>query len=142
MDAVRRLLTHPATIRTCQVLIGLIFTTASLGKLGDLQAFAEQVHNFKLLPVAVENLVALTLPWIELVAGFALIFGVRPRSGGVVVSFLMVMFTIGVLIAMARGLDIECGCFGTADGTRVGLIKVLENTVMLVLGLAASVRPR
>jgi uncharacterized membrane protein YphA (DoxX/SURF4 family) len=123
-------------------MIGLIFAASSLAKLGDLHSFAEEVHNFKLLPIALDHLVTMTLPWIELVAALALILGVRARSGAIVVAFLLVVFTTGVVTAMARGLDIECGCFGTADGTRVGLLKVLENSGMLALALIGSLRAR
>jgi uncharacterized membrane protein YphA (DoxX/SURF4 family) len=142
MESFKHWLSHPATVRVCQVAIGGLFAVAALAKLGDIHAFAEQVHNFRLLPTATENFVALTLPWIELVAALALLFGFRARSGGAVAALLVAVFTLGVLIAMARGLDIECGCFGTADGTRVGVAKILQNTGMLALALVASVRPR
>jgi len=135
-------LSHRGTVRASQILIGLLFAAAALAKLGDLHSFAEQVHNFRILPLALENLVAMVLPWIELVAALALVFGVRARSAGVVAAGLMAVFTLAVLAAMARRLDIECGCFGTGDATRVGLFKVLENGAMLALALAASLRPR
>jgi uncharacterized membrane protein YphA (DoxX/SURF4 family) len=141
MEAVQRWLAHPRAIRASQIVIGALFLVASLAKLGDLQAFAEQVHNFRLLPDALDNLSAIVLPWIELIAGLALVFGVRARSGAIIVSALMALFTLAVLIAMARGLDIECGCFGTADATRVGVVKILQNLGMLALALLAARRP-
>jgi uncharacterized membrane protein YphA (DoxX/SURF4 family) len=142
MQGLKRFLADSRTIRVSQILIGLIFAASSLAKLGDMHSFAEEVHNFKLLPIALDHLVAMTLPWIELVAALALLLGVRARSGAIVAAFLMAVFTTGVVIAMARGLDIECGCFGTADGTRVGLVKVLENSGMLALALIGSLRAR
>ncbi len=137
MDAFRRLLSDRRTVRAGQLAIGLIFVTASLSKIGDLSAFAQQVHNFRVAPVWSENLIAMTLPWIELVAALSLILGVRPRSGAAVVTVLMAGFTAGVVLAMARGLDFECGCFGTADHTRVGAIKLAENLLMLGTSLVA-----
>jgi uncharacterized membrane protein YphA (DoxX/SURF4 family) len=142
MGALKRWLTHPVTIRVSQVVIGAIFAVAALAKLGDLHAFAEQVHNFRLLPLGLENLVAMMLPWVELVAGLALIFGIRARSGAWIAALLMAGFTVGVLLAMARGLDIECGCFGTADATRVGVVKVVENFSMMALAVVAGLRRR
>ena len=47
-------------IRGCQILIGLIFVWAALAKLGNLEEFATAVHNFRIVPVAVENLLAVT----------------------------------------------------------------------------------
>ena len=142
MEKMRHWLSRPATVRTCQILIGLLFAVAALAKLGDLHAFAQQVHNFRLVPGVLENFVAMTLPWVELVAALALLSGFRARSAGVVVALLMTVFSLGVLLAMVRGLDIECGCFGTGDATRVGVAKVLQNAALLGLALVASVRPR
>ncbi|MBZ5639142.1 MAG: hypothetical protein LAO51_10375 [Acidobacteriia bacterium] len=137
MDSLRRLLLDRRTIRVGQIVIGLVFATASLSKIGDLPAFALQVHNFRIAPVWSENLIAMALPWVELVAALSLLLGVRPRAGAVVVTALMAGFTVGVILAMARGLDFECGCFGTADHTRVGAIKLLENLAMLGVSLVA-----
>jgi uncharacterized membrane protein YphA (DoxX/SURF4 family) len=134
-------LRHPATIRVAQVGIGLIFVAAGLAKVGDLRTFAEQIHNFRMVPVATEHLLAMTLPWIELVAGMALIVGIRVRDGALLTFVLMAVFTAGVALALTRGLDIECGCFGTTDASRVGLVKLLQNFGMLALAAIACLRP-
>jgi putative oxidoreductase len=141
MEALRRLVSHRRAVRGGQLLIGLIFATASLSKIGDLSAFAVQVHNFRLAPVWSENLIAMTLPWIELAAALSLLSGVRPRAGALIVAVLMAGFTVGVVVAMVRGLDFECGCFGTADHTRVGAVKLAENLLMLGISLLAVRRP-
>ena len=141
MQPLQRWLTHPATVRTCQLTIGLLFIVAALAKLGDLKSFAEQIHNFRMLPLAVENLVAMILPWIELIAGLALVSRVHPRAGAWITAALMVIFTLAVVVAMFRGLDIACGCFGTADASRVGLVKLGQNLGMLLLALGASLQP-
>jgi uncharacterized membrane protein YphA (DoxX/SURF4 family) len=135
-------LTHRRVVRGCQIVIGLLFAWAALAKLGNLGAFALQLHNFRIVPVPTENLLALTLPWIELVAALALILNVQARAGAVVVASLMVVFTGAVVLALIRGLDIECGCFGTADASRVGAVKVLQNVGMLVVAGIGTLRPR
>jgi uncharacterized membrane protein YphA (DoxX/SURF4 family) len=141
MNGIRALLLHRYAVRSAQVIVGVAMGWAALAKRGDLATFAHQVHNFRLLPVALENLVAMTLPWVELVAALSLVLGVRPRAGGVVTSALLAAFTLGVIAAVARGLDFECGCFGTSDASRVGLGKILQNLVMLAFALLASARP-
>lgn len=142
MDGVRRLVAHPVSIRSAQIVIGALFGIAAIAKLADLPAFAQQVHNFRILPVAVENLAAMILPWIELTASLSLVLGIRPRSGGVVAAVLMGLFTVAVASAMARGLDFECGCFGTSDATRVGWEKLLVNLGETALAVIASLRPQ
>lgn len=136
-----RFLERPAAVRTCQVLIGVAFLVAALSKIGDIPAFARQVHNFRVIPQGPENLVAMTLPWIELVAGLVLLGGAHRRSAAIVCFALLAVFTAGVAQAMVRGLDFECGCFGTADHTRVGAFKLLQNLVMLAVAGIASLRP-
>jgi len=138
MDSLRRLLNHPGTIRACQIGIGLVFAVAGLAKIGNPAAFADDIHNFRMVPVALENLVALALPWIEIVAAVALVLGVRARPAAVLAAGLMAVFTLAVIVAMGRGLDIECGCFGTSDGARVGLRKIAENVGLLVMALVGQ----
>jgi uncharacterized membrane protein YphA (DoxX/SURF4 family) len=135
-------LAHPALVRLCQIVIGLLFAWAALAKIGDAQGFAAQVHNFRLLPVALENIVAVTLPWIELVAAMALVLNIRARSGAMLVFVMLAVFTVAIVAALVRGLDFECGCFGTADASRVGFVKVLENVAMLAVAGVSSLRPR
>lgn len=128
--------------RGAQVLLGLLFVYAALAKIVDVPAMAKEVHNFHLVPLWSENLVAMTVPWIELVAGLALVLGVAPRAGAWVTGALLVVFTVGVVAAMARGLSFECGCFGTANATRIGWAKLAENLGMLALAGIGSLKPR
>lgn len=128
-------------IRGAQLGIGLLMGWAALAKLVDLPAFAHQIHNFQILPVPMENLVAMVLPWIELVAALSLVLGVRPRSGAVVTTGLMAVFTVAVAAALVRGLNIECGCFGTSSASRVGVAKLLQNLAMLAVAVVATRAP-
>ena len=109
---------------------------------GDTAAFAMQVHNFRLTPIALENLVAMILPWVELVAGTALILGARSRAAAWICAALMLVFTIAIGQAAARGLDFECGCFGKADSSTVGLTKLFENAGLTLVALVATLRRR
>jgi hypothetical protein len=70
------------------------------------------------------------------------VLGLRARAGGLLAALMMILFTVVVGVALARGLDVECGCFGTADGTRVGTRKVLENAGLTLLALLSTLRPR
>ena len=135
-------LTSTPARRGAQIILGLLFLAASLAKIVDVTSLASQVHNFHLLPFWSEHLVAMTLPWIELMAGLALVLGIRARAGAWLLGVLLAGFTAGIVLAMARGLNFECGCFGTADGTRVGWVKLAENLGMLALAVVGSLRPR
>ena len=129
-------------VRACRIGVGLVFILAALAKIGDPAAFATQIHHFRLLPGVLDNAVAVLLPWIELLAGLAHVLGVRARSGAWLAAAMMIVFTLAVASAMARHLDFECGCFGTADATRVGARKLVENLVITAAALIASLRAR
>jgi uncharacterized membrane protein YphA (DoxX/SURF4 family) len=135
-------LTSTPVRRGAQIILGLLFLVASLAKIVDVTSLASQVHNFRLLPFWSEHLVAMTLPWIEFVAGLALVLGIRSRAGAWLAGALLAGFTVGIALAMVRGLNFECGCFGTADGTRVGWTKLGENLGMLALAAVGSLRRR
>ena len=95
-------LSHPALVRIAGIVIGAVFVVAGLAKIGDPETFAAQVHNFRLTPIVLENLVAVTLPWVELVAGTALILGMRRRAASWICAALMIFFTVAVAQAAAR----------------------------------------
>jgi putative oxidoreductase len=135
MNGLARFLGHPRVIGLCRIAIGLVFLAAALAKIGDASTFARQIHHFRLVPFGFENLLAITLPWIELVLALAILTGVQPRAGSMVATGLMGLFVVVVAAALARGLDIECGCFGTADASRVGVSKLIENVGLLALAV-------
>ena len=139
---IARLLSSPLLIRVCRIAVGLVMLAAALGKIGDPAAFSTQIHHYRLIPAGAENMLAILLPWVELLAGLALVLGVRARSGAWLTAAMMTVFTLAVGVAVARGLDIECGCFGTADASHVGGMKLVENLLFTGAALVASLRLR
>lgn len=125
----------------CQIAIGLVLLVAGLSKIGDVATFARQIHHYRMVPFGLENLLAMTLPWIEVVAALAILLRVQARAGAAVGVGLMGLFVVAVAAAVARRLDIECGCFGTADATRVGLSKLLQNVGLLAVAAVGALGP-
>jgi len=142
VTGVAAILRHRGVSLACQTAIGLVSLAASLTKIGDTATFARQIHAYRLLPFGLENLFAIALPWVELVLALAILLRLHPRAGSVVGAGLAALFVVAVTAALARGLDIECGCFGTADAGRVGAAKLLENIGLLAVAVAACVVPR
>ena len=123
-----------------QLAIGVLFLGAALAKLSDLNDFANQVNHYRLAPVAVVNLIAMVTPWIELLVGLSLVLRVKPRAGAVLALAMMLVFTVAVAAAWARGLDFRCGCFGKAGAQSIGARKFLENVALTLLATAAATR--
>lgn len=134
----RHVLDHPWTMRVAQLALAGVFVAAAVGKIADPAWFAQQVHNFRLAPAWSENLVAITLPWIELVAAIELLIGRRRRAGALLLFALMAFFTMAVGSAWARGLDFTCGCFGKASASHVGSQKFFENVGLTLLAWVAA----
>lgn len=101
----------------------------------DLATFAQDVANYHVPPRELGNLVAITLPWIELLAGGLLVFGIWKRASALVITAMMVVFLAAIGWALAHGYDIRCGCFGTVDARKVGVLALGEDAVLL--GMAA-----
>ena len=106
-----RLLTHPSVILLARWGLGLTFLYASLGKIGNPARFAQEVGNYDFLPESLVTIFALTLPWVEFLAGLCLLVGLRTRAAALLVAIMNVMFIIALAQAKARGLNVNCGCF-------------------------------
>jgi putative oxidoreductase len=114
-----------------RLLVGAIFVYAAMGKVGDPAGFARAVHNYRILPLPLLHPFALMLPWVELLTGLALILGRLSRGAVVLCLGMTMMFTIAVGSALARNLDISCGCFHTDGGASVGLSLLLRDVALL-----------
>ena len=134
--AMKVLLSNPNLVLLSRVFIGLLFIVSSLEKIVDPEAFARSIGNYNLLPLWIAMSFATLLPWLELLCGFSILFGVFLRGSSFLLTAMLVVFTAAVLTAMLRGLDISCGCF-TQDPTsgKIGWMKVLQNLSLLVLTL-------
>ncbi|MBZ0270152.1 DoxX family membrane protein [bacterium] len=110
--------------------LGVLFVAAAWPKLNDPAAFAEAVSHYHLVGDTPGRVLALVLPAVELLVGIALILGVVHHGASLLVFAMMVVFTGAVGIALARGLDISCGCFDTEGGTKVGWGKIGENVAL------------
>ena len=118
-----------------RILLGIVFIYAAISKTSEPEAFARSIENYKLIPMFLINILAITLPWIELCAGLLLIFGISVKENSLILSGLLAIFIIAITISLARGLNIDCGCFGTVGGAKVGIQKLLENFGLLFSGI-------
>jgi uncharacterized membrane protein YphA (DoxX/SURF4 family) len=96
----------------CRILLGLFFVYAGALKISDAQTFAGQVAAYQILPYQWNYVAASTLPWIELICGGLLIANQKVRPASLVIGLLTVVFMIALVSVMARGFEIDCGCFG------------------------------
>ncbi len=105
-------LTWPWASIAARLLVGGVWIAAGVLKLGDPAAAVRAVRAYRLLPEAVVPVVGHGLPALEIVIGGLLVLGLGVRIVSVISGLLFVAFIIGISSAWARGLQIDCGCFG------------------------------
>ena len=105
-----------------RIVISFVFIYAGIEKISDPEAFAISIANYRLLPIS--------LPWIELVAGILMLFGIAVKENSTIIFSMLTIFTITIIISLFRGLSIDCGCFG--KGSQIGMMKLGENTLMII----------
>jgi len=117
--------------------LGVLFVGACLHKIAEPASFALDIATYDILPLVAINLVAIGLPWIELIAGAMLIAGWRVRAASLIIAGMMLVFLVALCIALARGLDMSCGCFASqgAEDDPISRMTVLRDLVWLGLCL-------
>ena len=117
----------------CRVILAAVFIGASLPKIWQPHEFALAVFRYQMVPYALVNVLALILPWIELLAGMALLFSARLRdSANLLISGMLLVFTVAISFNLYRGIDIACGCFTVnAEASHMGALNVVRNLLLL-----------
>jgi uncharacterized membrane protein YphA (DoxX/SURF4 family) len=131
------------------VALGAVFLYASFDKIAHPGEFARIVYHYRLIGPSQEvgpwaaNLLAVTLPWIEVMVGLSLVTGVWRREGAALAAALLLVFVGAVAAALWRGIDIEnCGCFSvTGAGRAAGLKLVLGDAALVLVALLLAFEP-
>ncbi|HEY3325404.1 MAG TPA: DoxX family protein [Planctomycetota bacterium] len=121
--------------------LGGVLFYAGITKVRSGWQFAEAIANFGLLPAQANQILAVVLPWWEILAGVMLIFGVWVRASALLGLMLFLAFTVSVGTAMARGLDIQCGCFSDS-ASRVGMKALGIDIGGLLAAVVVAMRAR
>lgn len=121
----------------CRIILGGVFIYASIDKILHPHAFAKIIHNYQLVPDILVTLPVIILPWLEITAGLFLVAGIFRRASALVLSAMLLMFSVAITINLVRGISFDCGCFSTvatASGTDpLGLL--LRDILLFIPGL-------
>jgi putative oxidoreductase len=128
-----KILNNSYVILIFRIVIGTIFLIAASSKIADPAIFAKELANYKMFPELMINIIAVTLPWIELICSIFIISGIRMKSVSLILGILIIAFNISVLTAMIKGLNINCGCHTKIMAEQVGWKKIFENFGLLLL---------
>lgn len=122
-----------------RLLIGLIFLYAGAVKVWDVGGgqwgaplFARSIANYRLVGGDLAILLSVYLPWLEIAGGLSLVFRRLYAGGLILLTFLALLFAGALGSAVARGLNVDCGCFGSAAATPAA---ALTRDLLLLAGL-------
>jgi uncharacterized membrane protein YphA (DoxX/SURF4 family) len=118
-------------------ILGLTFVYASSYKILSPAEFAKIVYGYDLFPAVLINLIAIILPFLELTAGLALIFGIYPRSAAIIINGLLLAFIVVLSINLIRGHEFHCGCFSAGEGghTETPEMTIVRDIIYFIIGL-------
>ncbi len=128
-----------------RLVVGGVLVVAGAIKLPDPAESVRAVRAYDLLPESVVPTIGYLLPALEVVVGVLLIAGLLTRYAALVAGLLMVAFVVGIASAWARGLRIDCGCFGgggfDADATEKYPWEIARDVGLVLLSGWLVVRP-
>ena len=95
-----------------RLVVGIVWLWAGLLKVTDPESSVTAVRAYQLLPPSAADVVGRALPMVEVLVGACLVLGLLTRVSGVVSAVLQAAFIVGIASVWARGISINCGCFG------------------------------
>ena len=131
---------QPFITLLCRLLLGGVLLVA-----GGLKAFkpsesAGAVAAYKILPTDIAHLIGYALPWLEVALGILLIIGLTTRLAAIAGTAVMIIFIAAIISVWARGILIDCGCFG--GGGEIDPSKAAEARQAYLCLLYTSPSPR
>jgi uncharacterized membrane protein YphA (DoxX/SURF4 family) len=137
---------RPWAATAARLLLGGVFLVAGALRLPDPAAAVRAVRAYQLLPEPVVAPVAFGLPVLEIAVGLALLAGVFVRATALASAVLLAVFIAGISAAWARGLQIDCGCFGDGGPVAAGQTaygsEIARDAGLLLLAVALARWPR
>ncbi len=115
-----------------RIIIAVVFLYAAVPKILNPQAFYLNILGYNLVEGTLAKLIALWLPWIELIAAFGVLFNIWMNANLRLVQLMLSGFIVLLILTLIRGIDADCGCFGSAGG-RVTWWHVFGDFVLLFI---------
>lgn len=125
-----------------RLLFGGIFIYAGWMKARDPGLFLLDIRSFDLLPDPYAAWLAMGLPWLEILAGLAVCTGVGRAGGLLVLNGCLAVFLAAIFWAVYRGIDVQCGCFGSSAGSSDWVSLIVRDFLLLALGLYLQLKPQ
>ena len=111
--------------------LGALFAWEALTKIPNMELFAEETANYRLLPAALVPAFTVCLLGVEILAGGLLVAGLAVRAAAAMTGLMLVAFIVALSQALLRGINLQCGCFG---GTELATWGTVARDVVMLAG--------
>jgi len=128
---------EPWLRRLLAAAFGGVFLYAGALKVRNPTLFLADVRSFQILPDPYAAWLALSLPWLEILAGVAVITGLLRQGGLLLLNLALVAFFVAIAWAWQRGIDIQCGCFGGSKDAASNYAWLFTRDALLLAAGAA-----
>jgi uncharacterized membrane protein YphA (DoxX/SURF4 family) len=130
-----------------RLVLAVVLLWAGAAKFGDLGASVRAVNAYQLMPYELARVIGAALPFVEVALGLLLLVGLATRVVAAATAVLMAVFIAGIASAWARGLNIDCGCFGGGGELAAGVqpsygLEIARDVALLAIAVALAVWPR
>jgi uncharacterized membrane protein YphA (DoxX/SURF4 family) len=130
-----------------RLVLGGVWLVAGALKIGDLNASGRAVVAYRIFPPSAATAIGVVQPFLEIALGLLLVLGLATRLSAIVSAVLLVAYIVGIASVWARGLRIDCGCFGTggdlaANAQPTYFSETIRDIALLAVAGFLAVRPR
>ena len=133
-ELIRKIFTNRYLVLLLRLYIGGIFVYASMHKISYPGEFAENIAGYQIVPFWAVNLMAVVMPWVELLCGLLLIVGIRVKSNIALIAGMLVLFIVAISIGLMRGAPIGCGCFHSVEDA-MSWTTLLRDLIWLAMAV-------
>jgi len=134
---IEKVLSNKYVVLAARLVLGAVFIYASLEKIQNPAGFAQVIYNYRMVPESLINVMAIVLPWLELICGALIIVGVFVKGSALLIGGMLAVFIVALSSAILNGLDISCGCFTLEGGRGIAGKTLVEDILLMVcVGIA------
>ena len=127
----RRPLTH-WVLFFMRMALGCVFSYSAWSKITAPQALADAIVGFEIIPNGIALEAAIMLIWLELICGIFMFLGLWARATVILITSMLILFEVGLISVVIRGIEVYCGCFGQFSVTKVGWGVIIRNMIQIV----------
>ena len=119
----------------CAITLSFLFLYSGVQKMNDLNAFYESVLSFQIVHGFTAKATVYIIPPLEIICAIGLLIPSLKKGASLILSLLLIFFTLLIVDAWMRGIDVDCGCFGTSD-TGFNAAKAIARDIAMFAGTA------